>query len=214
MFRHIEKFIDNIKPDIIFNEGGNPPTINDRNTSIRENGEAGFLKYLALKSNILIKNIEPIINDEISYLQKFYDNDEILLMYFYRQAIQFKREKEYKNTDLKNSVSNYLSYLKNNTSNYFHNTNNLYEYAIDLYERYFSIGFDLKSLKTKKIEPNLNGNLLNQISYKSSYYRNKHVLKAIEDSIKIYDKVFVVMGKSHAIKIESSLNKLFFNMTF
>lgn len=206
MFNDIEKYFLDLKPQIAFNEGGDPPSFDDRNRAIQIAGEAGFLRYLGERYNIPVKNIEPPPKGEFDFLLKKYSKNDVLLMYFCRQIPQFKRKTDQVNFET--YMPNFLKSLKVKGFLISDKEATL-KYLIARYEDFFGEQFDWEKFDPKNIYPIYYTNILNEIVRESSQFRDRYAVKMISDTLKKCARVFVVMGSGHAVKQEPILRSLF-----
>ena len=58
-FEQIARLWAEFRPDTAFNEGGDPPTGNDRAAAIRRYGEPGMVRYLAARDHVPVRSLEP-----------------------------------------------------------------------------------------------------------------------------------------------------------
>lgn len=208
MFDDIEKRFLDMEPEIVFNEGGSPPSLDDRNKAIQKYGEAGFLRYLGKKHNIPVKNIEPSLKDQFDFFLKRYSRNDLLLMYFCRQILQLQRMEESVHIDFENYMSGFLQQLQKEGFPISDEEVTL-KYLITIYEGFFNEEFDWKKFNRENISPMSHNNILNEIYREVSQFRDRYIVRQISDSFKKYDKVFVVMGAGHAIIQEPVLRSLF-----
>ena len=207
-FDDIEKRFLKMKPEISFNEGGDPPSLDDKNKAIEKFGEAGFLRYLGKKYNIPVKNIEPTLQDQFDCLLKKYSRNDLLLMYFCRQVLQVQRMSQSVNVDFENYMSGFLKQLQKEGFPISDEQATL-KYAITIYEFFFNEKFNWKTFDGKNISPMGNESILNEIYRETGQFRDRYIVNFISDALKKYDRVFVVMGSGHVVKQEPVLRSLF-----
>ena len=208
MFDDIEKRFLDLKPEIIFNEGGDPPSLDDRNESIRKFGESGFLMYLGKTHNVPVKNIEPPLQEQFDYFLKKYSKEDVLLMYFCRQISQLQRMNQTVNVDFENYMYGFLKQLQKEGFPISDEEATL-KYAITIYEDFFDEKFAWKTFDGKNISPMGNESILNEIYREVGQFRDRYIVELISDTLKKYDRVFIVMGSGHAVKQEPVLRSLF-----
>ena len=208
MFTDIEKRFLEMNPEIVFNEGGDPPALDDRNMSIEKYGEAGFLRYLGKKHNIPVKNIEPSLQDQFDYLLKKYSKKDLFLMYFCRQVLQVQRMSQSTTVDFENYMSGFLKQLQAKGFPISDEEATL-KYAITIYEDFFNEKFDWKTFDRKNLSPKGSKRILYEIYRETGQFRDKYIVNLISETLKKYDRVFVVMGSGHAVQQEPVLRSLF-----
>lgn len=208
MYADIEKRFLEMNPEIVFNEGGDPPSLDDRNMSIEKYGEAGFLRYLGKKHNIPVKNIEPTLQDQFDYLLKKYSKNDLLLMYFCRQILQVQRMSQSTTVDFDNYMSGFLKQLQEKGFPISDEEATL-KYVISIYEDFFNEKFNWKTFDRINLSPMGSKKILYEIYKETGQFRDKFIVNLISKTLKEYDRVFVVMGSGHAVQQEPVLRSLF-----
>lgn len=210
MYLDMEKRFITLKPQFAFNEGGNGwPVFSTKDSAVKLTGDPGFLIYLCHKHNVPVTTLEPTDSLEYDYLLKNFKKKDVLLMYFVRQLDQLQRQKV-SNSDFDNDANKFILALKKRGMPLNDKESKL-SYFISCYEDFYKTKFNLMSFDPTSYWPIYNKNILNKISRESAYFRDLHVIKVIEESLKKYDRVFVVMGGSHLVVEEPVLKYLFEN---
>lgn len=202
-FNDIEKRWDNYKPEIAYSEGQVWPLIKSRDKAIKKYGEQGLLRYLAYRDRVKIKCIEPPIKKEIKYLRKFYPMSKIKIYYILRQLI-ISREI----LKRKISIDKHTKFLiKNNHKNIFKNRypRNYYEFNL-IVKKLLPELKDWEKIDSKYFmdirKPN---NWLARMNVFVNKFRDKHMAKIINKSLKKGERVFAIVGKSHVVNQENKL---------
>ena len=207
MFDDIERKFTELRPQIAFNEGGNWPIYNNRDSTIRFSGEPGFLRLLCKINNVRVQSIEPPDSLEVNYLLNRFKREDVLLMYFVRQLDQLIRE-NVKDIESEKQIMMFIQTLNRKGFNLTGNERN-HKYFISLYENFYQKPFDKKTFDPTTFWPIYDKTLLNKISSESSYFRDRYAIQEIEKALKKYDRVFVIMGGSHLVVQEPILRYLF-----
>lgn len=208
MFADIEKRFHNLKPDIVFNEGGDDwPVINHRDSTIRLTGDPGFIRYLCRKNNVPVKSIEPPDSFEYKHLLTKYKKEDIVLMYFCRQIEQLQNQGEISNNYFEKYMDSFISDLKNNGMP-LNNDEIKFSFMKNYYEKFFHSKFNWKKFDPTNYQPIYSKTLLNEICRESTYFRDRYIVSIIEETLKIKNKIFVVMGGSHLVIEEPVLRYL------
>ena len=204
-FNDIEKRWNEYKPDIAFSEGQIWPLIKSRDKAIKKYGEQGLLRYLANRDRIKIKCIEPSKQKEIKYLKRFYTMSKIKIFYILRQLIISKEILERK--------ISHADHVKILIKNYY---KNLFDrrYPRNYYEFNFIVKQLLPDLKDwERIDSKYfmdirnKNNWLAKMNAQLNKFRDMHMFKKINMSLKKGLKVFAVVGKNHVISQENQLLK-------
>jgi hypothetical protein len=125
-------------------------------------------------------------------------------MYFVRQIEQLQRQKDITDRYFEGYIQNFLLGLKYKGMPLSNNEVQL-NYVQSYYESFFKQKFDWRSFDPTTHWPIYHKTILNNISRESAYFRDKHSVEVIEESLKKYNKVFVVMGGSHLLVQEPVL---------
>jgi hypothetical protein len=203
MFDDIERKFHELKPEIAFNEGGNWPVYNNRDSTIRYSGESGFLRRLCKVKNVLVQSIEPPDSLEVNHLLSKFKREDILLMYFVRQVEQISAL-SFIDSEVEINIDRFIRTLKGKGLRLTETELN-HRYFVSLYEKFYKKSFDKNTFDPTTYWPIYNKTLLNKISRESSYFRDNYAIKEIEKALEKYDKVFVVMGGSHLLVQEPML---------
>ncbi|MBI4647166.1 MAG: hypothetical protein HY738_11400 [Bacteroidia bacterium] len=190
MFTDIEKRFTDLRPDIVFNEGGDDwPVINNRDSTIRLTGDP------------------PPDSLEYKYLLSRFKKEDITLMYFCRQIEQLQNQVEISDSNFEKYMNVFFCDLKNNGI-LLNNDEIKYSYMKNYYEKFFQTILKWKEFDPTNYQPIYSKTLLNEICRESTYFRDRHIVSIIEETLKTKNKIFVVMGGSHLVIEEPALRYL------
>lgn len=193
------------KERIVFNEGGPRFFAESEGNVIRNDGEAGFITFIASKGGVTCRSPEP----PDSYHNK-------LLGLFSKEEIQYSCFANYvyqwhsfdPKPDFKEYIERYL-----HTDRRFRNWPN-FDFSLEnmkkIHTEIFGGEFDEnhKEFFYLIIRPDHRTTVINKISEQQSMIRDEYIIKEI---VKYWGKrysLFVVFGFSHAVVQEPALEKL------
>lgn len=188
-----------LNPDLALNEGGNWEIYETRDETILKSGEQGFLRYLCNKNNVPVKSFEPESEKEYKHILSKYSKKDALLMYFCRQITQIQKQQEISN--FQKYMIDFLGHLKQSGFP-LKNTKKEFDDLIVNYEQLFNEKFDWKKFNPENVWPIYSNTILNEINKEITEFRDKHIVNLIDKELKNNNKIFVLMGGSHAVKQE------------
>ena len=210
MFNLIEEKINDMKPDIALHEGSTPRVdVNSPADQIIINySEVGFLIYMAKKNNVPYKTTMPPFKYSNDELLKVFDKDQVFLFYCCREIPGIQRQSQHKEVDFKSRMSGYIYALKKNGFPYPGGKFS-YDNFLKVYKKEFNQELNWKSFNPEFVYPGFDYTILNKIEEMNSEIHNNYIVNLIIETLKKYDKVFVVMGSGHAIIQEPALRSIF-----
>lgn len=84
----ISQLWEAFRPDVAFNEGGNPPVEESMDDAVSKHGEAGLVRYLAARDDVPVASLDPTRAQEVAWLRKFFPADRVKLFFLLRAAAQ------------------------------------------------------------------------------------------------------------------------------
>ena len=207
MLVDIENRFLNLQPDFAFNEGGDWPIYDVRDETVRKSGEQGFLRFICNKNNIPVRSFEPAPKKEYEHILSKYNKNDVLLMYFCRQISQIQKNQELTNFK-EYMVNSFLVYLKESGFP-MDEPESEYEKIIKNYKNLFNKEFNRKNFNPQNVSPVYNNTKLNEINREVSEFRDIYIVNEIKKELLINNKIFVLIGGSHAVKQEPLLKYYF-----
>ncbi|MTI66877.1 MAG: TraB/GumN family protein [Firmicutes bacterium] len=210
MFEDIKEKFHFINPEIVLVEGDyNNNKYSDVDNAIKS-GESAYVTYLAQKENILIKSVEPSKKEQYQYLLNKYEKNSVLMMYVLRQTYQYQKQKDNKDINYKKTIKRYVYRMKKDGFP-ISDTEVSLENILSLLKQYTDKDIDNKNWIYLDIKAYVYRDKakLNDIYNDILKFRNKHLIKTIEEVLIEYDKVFVIMGSGHVIEEEKRIIKTF-----
>jgi hypothetical protein len=201
----IEYLWTQFKPEIAFNEGGNPPVEKTREEAITKYGEPGLIRFLAHRDGIPVESIDPTPAEEVAALQKKYALETIKMFYVLRQLSEYHsgvegvdRGHEY--------LAKVLAYFNSVPGLDVVQPKSVSELSLvfardfpklESYENVTSAWFDPAPVRMNTT--------FNAISRSDSNFRDEHMLTVISQAVHARKRVFAVVGSSHVVMQEAKL---------
>lgn len=228
MFEQIREKFDEIKPQMVFVEGITNlknrkqeiiewlRSINEAE-AIRQMGETGFISKLAIKTGTNFDSPEPNPKEEIKSLENHgFSREEIFAYYAYRQQVHYFRVKEEdRNIPVEEYLSKYIQNFQKNTN--WKNFNYSFNHLKEIGKKIWGEQGDIKKNYHSRVNPvpsevkRRNWRRVNEVAQQSSYFRDKYIIHRIEETMKKYDRLFIVYGASHAVMQEPALRRMLEN---
>ena len=187
----IEHMWRQLKPEIAFNEGGNPPTLADRDEAVRKAGEPGLVRHLAGRDKVLVRSIDPKRADEIRALRNWF-TDEPLKMFFTLLQVKHHRTNPVEPFEqLMDRVFRILAAagLPDSPTNL--------EELDTTYRRYFTGSY--RDVPDHAFDPARPGSWLNEIATSGSRRRDEFMIEQLVAEMARGKRVFAVVGASHVV---------------
>jgi hypothetical protein len=210
-FKIIEKYANELKPQIVFNEGGQvPDSIHyiSLNQAAFKNGEIGTLKYCADKLGISMLNGDTPFKTELSITLKKYSKEELYLYYIVERFVVPYRYGGYGKQSF-NSVftKEAIPYLLKNEFPLSLNEQG-FSYYKQLYKQKLKQDFDVSTADLEAFDY-INDNChFCALGRTSKIARDSMLLGKIANALKTYDRVMITFGHGHALAVEPALKQL------
>lgn len=210
-FATIEKYFNELKPQIAFNEGGQVhDSFSSFNEAVSKRGETGCLKYLCDKAGIKMMNGDTEDSVEFAITLKKHPKDKLFLYYIMERVVipylygaygdgpfEETYERSVKNWFVTNGYP--LSADEQDVS-----------YFKELYLKY--VGKPFKAELNEDIEKfdYINGGDCEfcEIGRTSKMVRDSVLLSKIDRALDEYDRVMVTFGHGHALAVEPALKQI------
>jgi len=209
MFTIIENDFDELKPEIIINEGGNlNKKYVSRNDAIKRSGELGLEKYLADKAGIKTFNGDMPDKLEFEQLTKRYSKKEALVFFASERFIFPYAFGQYPG-DLKQQydtvfIKGYLLKEKIELTK----EEQTFEYYKKAYKKYFKQDFSLDNINQLDFTPFGKRNHFNDVTRTSKELRDQYLLNIVQQQLKLHNKILLVFGGWHILSIEPALRSM------
>lgn len=114
IFKDIEKHLYEVNPEIVLVEGNFDKNLYIDKESAIKMGEIAFTSYLAQRNNILLKNVEPSLQEQFNYLLEKYEKEKVLAMYTLRQLYQYQNQQDKNPIDFEVIIERYVAGMAKN----------------------------------------------------------------------------------------------------
>ena len=192
-------------PTAAYNEGGDPPTLGDRDDAVHQYAEPGLLRFLAGRDKVPVATFEPAFDDEVSYALKTYSPVQVKVFYTLRQVTEARVAAGSTSLDerIKEWLSGYLPEhgLKNGP-------NTLEEFTVACKNLFPELG-DWRKVSEDWFDPTQSGRYTNELANDTGVFRDKYIFRVLVNRAKRGDRVFAVIGSSHVVVQEPALLKEF-----
>ncbi len=193
------------RPDVAYNEGGNPPTLRDMREAVQKYAEPGLLRFLAGRDEIPVATFEPSFDEEVSHVLKTYSPQQVKVFYALRQVAEAHVAAGSAPLDdrISDWLSNYLPAhgLKNPP-------NSLAELAVAC-KSLFPEMADWHKVSEDWFDPTQSIHYTNELANDSGMFRDQHIFRVLVDRARRGDLVFAVIGASHVVVQEPALVREF-----
>ena len=192
-------------PTAAYNEGGNPPTLDDRDEAVHQYAEPGLLRFLAGRDQVPVATFEPSFDDEILHAVKTYSPLQVKVFYTLRQVTEARIAAG--STSLDERIKDWLSgYLPNHGLK--NAPNALDEFTVACKNLFPELG-DWRRVSEDWFDPTQSGHYTNELANDTGVFRDKYILRVLVNRAKRGDRVFAVIGSSHVVVQEPALLKEF-----
>lgn len=188
-------------PTVVYNEGGNPPTLGDRDAAVQKYAEAGLLRFLAGRDRVPVATFEPSFDEEIAYALKSYTPQQVKVFYALRQAAEARVAAQEGGLDerIKDWLSGYLP------AHGLKNPPNTLEELAAACKSLFPELADWHRVPEDWFDPTQSRHYTNDLANDTGVFRDKHIFHVLVERAKRDDRVFAVIGASHVVVQEPAL---------
>ena len=200
----IERLWTEFRPDIAFNEGGNPPIESSREDAVRKGGEGAFVRFLAARDNVPVASLDPTRAEEVAYMKRRFSAEEIKLFFVLRSVAQFTTRGAEGPVD--KEVERVLA-IHNATPGLMGPPRTLDEVAAAYRQRFPGRG-EYRDTPLSWFDPTLAETFLNHISREGSEYRDRFMVEKLRSHLEEGHRVFAVVGGTHVVMQEPALRRV------
>jgi hypothetical protein len=200
----IEKRWKEFRPTVAYNEGGDPSVSKTVEETVSRSGEAGLVRFFAVRNKISAFSLEPSRADEAAMLLKTYTPEQVKVFYALRPVSQFRKRKN--DETIEAFMTNVLGFLSRIPA-----LEGAPNSIAELEKSCLWLSPQLKDWRTVEqswFDPVASHAYTNQISRLSGEFRDLHMVKLLIDEVKQGKRVFAVVGGSHVVKQERTLKAL------
>jgi hypothetical protein len=192
--RQIEDAWQGFRPDIAFNEGGSPPYEASAENAVRRSGEAGLVRFLAMRDDIPVTSIDPTRAEEVALLSRKFTREQVKLFFLMRSAMQFIERNGTAGVDAE--MERILKIFDGMPG--LRGLPRTVDDIRDLYPRYPNVSRD-------DFDPAKRGTLFNEIARAGSEFRDRHMIDLVVRHLREGHRVFAVAGGSHVYMQEPAI---------
>ena len=197
----IERRWATFHPTVAYNEGGDPPTLDDSEAAVKQYAEPGFLRFLAGRDHVPVATFEPSFDEEVAYALKKYSPQQVKVFYALRQVTEARVAAGASSLDerIKDWLSDYLPDhgLKNAP-------NTLDEFAVACKSLFPDLP-DWRKVSEDWFDPTQSGHYTNELANDTGVFRDKQIFHVLVERAERGDRVFAVIGSSHVVVQEPAL---------
>jgi hypothetical protein len=212
-FKVIEKYFNDLQPELAFNEGGQVAFIlhiPSRTVAASRRGETGVLKYLSDSAGIHMMNGDVEDSTEYAITLKQYPQDQLLLYYLMERLVIPYLYGAYGNGSFEELYHKVIDkwFIKNGFP--ISEKQRSIDYFKQLYQHYTGAPFELKLTPEVEKFDYINGGDCRfcAIGRGSKMIRDSILLHKIDQALNKYKRVIVTFGHAHAISLKPALMQL------
>ena len=199
----IERLWTAFRPDIAFNEGGNPPIGSSRDETVRKGGEAALVRFLAARDDVPVTSLDPSRSEEVAHLKQRYPAEDVKLFFLLRSVAQHtSRGAE---GSLEAEVGRILGIF--NASPGLMGPPRTIDEIAAAYRRRFPGRGEYRETPMSWFDPVRTETFLNEIARDGSEYRDRFMVEKLTSHIQEGHRVFAVVGGTHAVMQERALRR-------
>lgn len=207
-FAEIENAWAKVKPTIAFYEGPNRPISTNREETIKQTGESGFVRYLATRDGISFRSLEPSPQEEAAHILTKYSPEQVMLFYVLRETARLRDRRKLTDEELKKAVAQLLTQAAKMPG--FENVIPNIDALAVAYRKYWTTPADWWQAPAQWFDPGrtaaeTGGRFTNEINRMSSEFRDLHMYRVLSKAAQEGNRVFAVVGRNHVPMQEEAL---------
>lgn len=222
--QQIENAFKTETPDLVFVEGAR--IVNDRPGDVKQYlqrltrgeviaklGESGFAAWLATNAKCDVESPEPPFTDEVHNLLKHgYEKQAIAVFYFYRQVVQFLRDKEPR--DFPKYMRHWLKTFRKATGwrDFEYSIPHLDVLGAQIWGVHLTLepgAYDGRIDPVPWPEFKNQHSVTNRVAATANEYRDLFMVKSIRSALEKRNRLMVVCGVDHARIQSKAVRQLF-----
>jgi len=203
-FAEVEYLWKQFKPDVAFNEGGNPPVESTRDVAISMSGGPGLVRFLAARDNISVRSLDPTISEETAILRKTYSAEQIKLFFVLLQMTEYHR--------IIGGVDSYEEHLQkilnilNSVPGLDVQPKSISEVE-PTFRRICPGQGSYRDAKPSWFDPVLKETVFNSMARTTSDFRDRYMVDLICRTVRQGKRLFAVVGASHVVMQEDAIRE-------
>ena len=200
----IEAHWAEFRPEIAFNEGGDPPIEKSRDEAVKKSGEAGLVRFLAARDKVPVMSLDPSYAEQFACLSRKFAPEQIKLFFVLRAVAQHVRNRGAETLD--NELNTNLFPFFAGTPGLNGSPNSVAELETS-YVKYLPNQAGYRQTPMSWFDPTQSENFLNEISRRLSDYRDEYMIDLLTRHIREGQRVFAVVGGSHVVRQASAIRR-------
>ena len=149
-----------------------------------------------------------LLGKNLTNFRKLIQREEAILFYGSERFVFPFAFGQYEGAIDTNYVNNSIEKDYKQTNIKLSNNEKTFDYYKSLYKKYFNTEFTLDTISQLDFTPFSKRNHFCDVSRKSKEFRDKYLLRQIEEQLNKHDKVMVVYGGWHILAIEPALKQI------
>jgi hypothetical protein len=198
----IQREWERFKPDVAYNEGGNPSTDMALKSAVERSGEAGLVRHLAARDAVPVATFEPREVDEVRFLLDHYSAEQVKVFIVLRSYLTFRKSKQDETAD--QYIKRVLRGPTWEESGIANTVRDLVEFQAAC-NRLFPGLDDWRKISDDWFDPAADGQFTNDAQNLSGGFRDHHIFQVLTSRARRGDRVFAVIGASHVPVQEPAL---------
>lgn len=210
-FTIIEKYFNELKPQVSFNEGGqisNSIHYSSTSEAIEKSGETGALKYFSDQAGIPMINGDLDAKTEFALTLKKVPKDQLFLYYLMERVVIPYHYGAYQHEDFETVFHRLIEkyFIKNGFP--LSDKEKELPYFENLYVKETKKKFDINDIDLEAFDY-INDHCIScAVGRISKMTRDGVLLSKIDAALNTYDRVLVTFGHGHALAIEPALKEI------
>lgn len=199
VFSFIDEGLDVFGPEEFLVEGGNWPSIENREDTIRQQGEMGYLSFLARRRKLPVSSFEPYQAELVSLASKNHE-PELVKMYLILRMIPQWRE-IYGAQNLSREVNQFINRERLPSS-----APNTWQELESMVRREYGADSNWQLVDSSLRISGVIGSNVKEVDATINRYRNERLAQMIKASLNRNRRLVVAAGTTHLAALFNQLN--------
>jgi hypothetical protein len=209
-FGRIAALFTETRPTLAFFEGPDRGVRATADQTIRETGESGYLRFLAQRTGIAARTLEPAPDEQVRMLATRFPADQVFLFFVLRETARMRDREHKKGAALDGAVTTLLGRVQARLAGPDVPLPFTDLAGLELAFHKYWPGRDWRTAEERWFDPKgddaVTGGVFNAaINRADSTNRNRNLVKLIVDAVNAGERPFVVIGGSHVPMVAPAL---------
>ena len=196
----IEWLWTQLEPELAFNEGGDPPTEKTKVAAVRRFGEAGLVRYLAMRDGVSVASLDPSRAQQADAAMLHFSAEQVKTFFALLQVYHHRENPIEPFDERMTRVFRNLEAVPTLTGR----PRSLGELDT-IYKEQFPGQGDYRDVPTSWFNPTKSETSLNDIARRLSEYRDGYIVQLLTSEVLDGKRVFAVVGASHVVMQEKAI---------